>query len=142
MSARLFDLLGALDGWALVVVVAAWVAATVLTLGIVALVVVTLPATYFVAEAPAIRAPRGSAGWLWLLVRNLLGVALILLGMLLSLPGIPGQGLLTMLIGVMLVDFPGRRRLERALARRPSVLAALNRLRARWGKPPLLAPAG
>ncbi|MGH7389758.1 MAG: hypothetical protein ACREM3_09915 [Candidatus Rokuibacteriota bacterium] len=142
MPGPLRDLLGVLGGWALVAGVAAWVVATVLTLAIVALVVVSLPPTYFVGEAPAPRASRGPAGRLWLVARNALGVVLIVLGALLSLPGVPGQGLLTMLIGVMLVDFPGRRRFERALARRAGVLAVLNRLRARWGKPPLLPPAG
>jgi hypothetical protein len=29
-----------------------------------------------------------------------------------SVPGVPGQGLLTILLGVMLLDFPGRRSLE------------------------------
>jgi hypothetical protein len=53
---------------------------------------------------------------------------------------VPGQGVLTMLAGVFLVDFPQRRRLERALIRRPSVLPQLNRLRARFGRPPLHPP--
>ena len=57
------------------------------------------------------------------------------LGALLSLPGIPGQGLLTILIGLILLDFPGKRGLERRLVSRPSVLAAINRLRARFGRP-------
>ena len=61
-------------------------------------------------------------------------------GLVMSVPGIPGQGLLTVLIGLMLVDFPGRRRLERALARRRGLLAAMNRIRARFGHPPLLPP--
>jgi hypothetical protein len=40
----------------------------------------------------------------------------------------------------MLVDFPGRRRMERALARRPGLLGAMNRIRARFGHAPLLPP--
>jgi hypothetical protein len=58
----------------------------------------------------------------------------------LSIPGIPGQGVLTMLVGVLLLDFPQRQRLERALLGRPGVLPALNRLRARFGRPPLRPP--
>ena len=50
-------------------------------------------------------------------------------------------GLLTVLIGLMLVAFPGRQRLEKALARRSGVLAAMNRIRASFGHPPLLPPA-
>jgi hypothetical protein len=45
-----------------------------------------------------------------------------------------------MLVGVLLVDFPRRRRLEQALLRRPGVLPSLNRLRARFGRPPLRPP--
>jgi hypothetical protein len=57
---------------------------------------------------------------------------------LLSLPGVPGQGILTILIGVMLLDFPGKRRLERWLVRRPAVFKGINRIRARFDKPPLV----
>jgi hypothetical protein len=46
--------------------------------------------------------------------------------------------MLTILIGVMLLNFPGKRRLERWLVSRPRVLPVINRLRARFGKPPLL----
>src|SRR6185503_13330112 len=44
---------------------------------------------------------------LLMLGKNLLGVLLVVLGVLLSLPGVPGQGVLTILIGVMLLDIPG-----------------------------------
>jgi hypothetical protein len=76
--------------------------------------------------------------WAGLIIKNILGVLLVLLGLLLSLPGIPGQGLLTILIGVMLLNFPGKRRLERRLVSQPKVLAAINALRARFGKPALM----
>jgi hypothetical protein len=69
--------------------------------------------------------------------KNLLGVLLVALGVLLSLPGIPGQGVLTILIGVVLLDIPGKRRIERRLLGGPTVLAAVNRLRARFGRGPL-----
>jgi hypothetical protein len=73
-----------------------------------------------------------------LVVKNAVGIALLALGLLLSLPGVPGQGLLTMLIGLMLVDFPGKRRLERRIIGRPRILRAVNRLRRRFGRPPLV----
>src|SRR5262245_53677718 len=136
MPERMRDLATAIDGWTLLVAAAAWLVATVLTIAVVLLVVVALPSTYLVPVVPARGAARGVPGRLWVVVRNLLGLALILLGAVLSIPGIPGQGVLTMLVGVMLVDFPGRRRIERWLIRRPGILATLNRLRARWGKAP------
>jgi hypothetical protein len=64
--------------------------------------------------------------------KNVAGVVLLLLGMVMALPGIPGQGILTMIIGLTLIDFPGKRRLERRLIGRPAVLRRLNNLRARF----------
>jgi len=69
--------------------------------------------------------------------KNIAGVLLVVLGIVLSLPGVPGQGLLTVLLGVMLLDFPGRHRLEQKLLSRPSIANAINRLRGRFDKPPL-----
>jgi hypothetical protein len=69
--------------------------------------------------------------------KNLAGTLLILIGIVMALPGVPGQGFLTILIGLTLVDFPGKRRLERALVRRKTVLGAVNQLRARFGRPAL-----
>jgi hypothetical protein len=110
-----------------------------LSLGAVIAVLVRLPATYFRDDdvsASSGRHPivRGIA----LILKNMVGALVILLGLFLSLPGIPGQGMLTILIGVMLLNFPGKRRLERWLVSRPRVLPVINRLRARFGKPPLL----
>jgi len=101
----------------------------------VARVALSLPEDYFEA-APAEQAPWNTAR----VLRNLAGVGLVLLGLALSIPGIPGQGLLTAVVGLFLLDFPGRRRLELKVARRPAVLGALNRLRARYGRGPLRPP--
>ena len=60
------------------------------------------------------------------------------LGIVLSLPGVPGQGLLTILLGIMIMDFPGKDRLEQKLLSRPSIVNAINRLRGRFNKPPLV----
>ena len=76
--------------------------------------------------------------WGGRVLKNLLGASLIVLGIILSLPGVPGPGVLTMLFGVTLLDFPGKRRLERWLIGRPAVLSAVNRLRQRYGKPPVV----
>jgi hypothetical protein len=70
--------------------------------------------------------------------KNLLGVVLVVLGILLSLPGVPGQGVLTILLGIMLLDFPGRRRFERWIVGWPKVFNAINKLRQRFDKPPLV----
>jgi hypothetical protein len=70
--------------------------------------------------------------------KNILGALLAVLGIILALPGVPGQGLLTVLIGLVLLDLPGKRRLERQIVSRPRVLRAINRLRKRFGQAPLV----
>jgi len=70
-----------------------------------------------------------------LALKNLLGVILLASG--LAMLVLPGQGLLTMLIGVSMVDFPGKRALERNLINRPPVLHTINRIRQRFHQPPL-----
>jgi hypothetical protein len=69
--------------------------------------------------------------------KNLLGGVLVILGIVMSLPGVPGQGILTILLGVMLLDVPGKRKLEYKIVSRPKVLRTINRIRARYHKPPL-----
>jgi hypothetical protein len=111
-----------------------------MSLAIVSFVIVKLPATYFREDHPrdlwterhAVIRMMGIIG------KNILGWLLVVVGIILSFPGVPGQGLLTILLGVMLVDFPGKRRLEYKLISRPSVLNAVNKLRHRFGKPALV----
>jgi hypothetical protein len=122
-----------------VLFVAAYAIATAATILILIVILVALPVTYFRDEAE--REPRRSGGAVNVairLARNALGVALIILGFLLSLPLVPGQGVLTLLVGLILLDFPGKRRLERELAARPRVLETMNRVRTWLGRPPLV----
>ena len=70
-----------------------------------------------------------------LILKNLLGVILVLAG--LAMLVLPGQGILTMVIGLMLMNFPGKFALEQRLVRQPVVLKAINWMRTRSGKPPL-----
>ena len=104
------------------------------------IVVARLPVDHFVA-------PHEAADWvesdlrrrLWLVLKNVLGLLLVVGGLMMLV--LPGQGLLTILLGVALTDFPGKWRMMRALARRPGIMKALNWMRERAEKPPLLAPA-
>src|SRR5262245_20973096 len=121
-----------------------WLALFVVTflgsIAVVAWVLVALPADYFHENhyAAFLWADRHPLlRWTAIVAKNLLGVVLVLLGIVMSLPGVPGQGILTILIGIMLLDFPGKRRMERSLVSRPSVRRSIDRLRGRFGKPPL-----
>ncbi|MFK7861874.1 MAG: PGPGW domain-containing protein [Granulosicoccus sp.] len=71
-------------------------------------------------------------------LRTVIGVALILLGLLMIV--IPGPGVITLLIGLSIARFPGKRRLLRYIASRDSVFNSLNWMRSRQGKPRLLHP--
>jgi len=102
-------------------------------------ILVKLPATYFQDHhPPAFAEHHPVIRWTALVLKNLLGLVLIVIGTLLSLPGVPGQGFITILIGVMLLNFPGKRALERKIILRPAIHQTINKLRARFGKPPLL----
>jgi hypothetical protein len=69
------------------------------------------------------------------ILRNVLGVVLMLLGLAMLI--LPGQGLLTLLVGALLVDFPRKHALVVRLLGRPKVLAVVNKLRARRQAGPL-----
>jgi len=73
-----------------------------------------------------------------LTAKNGLGVILVLAGAIMLFT--PGQGIITLLIGLALIDLPGKRALERWIVCRPRVLSAINRLRARYDHPPLEDP--
>ena len=122
-------------GLGALMVVVTFVVAT----GIVSFVVVKLPATYFHPEhdRDVLKDKHPAIRWAGIIGKNLAGIALIVLGVLMSLPGIPGPGLVTILFGVMLVDFPGRRELEHKIVSRPSVHKKINNLRKRFGKKPI-----
>jgi len=75
--------------------------------------------------------------WCGRIGKNLLGLLVIVAGVIMALPGVPGPGLLTILFGIMLLDIPGKRRLERWFISFPAVLSGINRLRHRHNKPPV-----
>jgi hypothetical protein len=70
-----------------------------------------------------------------LIIKNLLGLLLLICGVAMLL--LPGQGILTILLSITLVDFPHKRRFELWLISRPMVLNTVNRLRKRAGTSPL-----
>jgi UPF0716 family protein affecting phage T7 exclusion len=71
-------------------------------------------------------------------LKNVLGVVLVLWGVIML--AIPGPGVVTLLLGLSLLDFPGKRALERRILTSPGVLRTLNALRARAGQPAITLP--
>jgi archaellum biogenesis protein FlaJ (TadC family) len=72
------------------------------------------------------------------LLKNLAGVVLIGAGVAMLL--LPGQGVLTLLVGLALIDAPGKHALLVRIARRASIMRALNYFRRRAKREPFDAP--
>ena len=106
----------------------------------VTIILIKIPPNYFREDYPRDlwRDRHKAIRLVGMIGKNLLGAILVVLGIIMSLPGVPGQGVLTILLGVMLLDFPGKRQLEYRLISRPSVLRAVNKVRERFGKPALV----
>lgn len=71
---------------------------------------------------------------LGLFVKNIIGMIFLLAGI--AMLVLPGQGLLTMLLGILFIDFPGKHRLEKKLIQHPTILKTINALRKKVDKPP------
>lgn len=105
------------------------------------LLIVSLPRDYFLHEKaepfgfgrrhPAIRL-------VMLVLKNGAGLVLLAAGFVMLF--IPGQGVLTMFIGLMLMNFPGKRRLELRLVRVPKIQHGINWFRRRARREPLQLP--
>jgi hypothetical protein len=109
---------------------------------VIGVALVKLPPDYFVA--PTARQPLHNSHplvrWAVRLLRNLLGTTLVMLGLIMSVPGIPGPGIMIIVIGLMVMDFAEKRRWAKWVISRPLILRATNGLRRKYGKPPLVMP--
>ncbi len=110
------------------------------TIALTGAVLVRLPPDFLTNESPKRPDRANLRARAALLVRHLLGVLLILLGLVLMLPGVPGQGLLTVIAGLFISELPGTNRLLRRMLRGPRARSAVNKLRARYKHPPLDEP--
>ncbi len=126
-------------GWVAAISLASFVAG----LALVPVFITRIPRDYFShphrerwsasARHPLVRLALSGA-------KNLLGGLLVVAGLVMLVT--PGQGLLTLLAGMVIMNYPGKFALERWVITRPRVLPAVNWLRRRHGHPPLQAPRG
>ena len=103
--------------------------------------------SWFVAQIPEdyfLRSKRQPSKWkeqkpilrfVVMFGKNLIGLSLIIGGLLMLV--LPGQGLLTIVTGLLLVNYPGKYKLEQKLSSMPSIFRALNWIRVKAKKPPL-----
>ena len=108
----------------------------VLSLALVPLLVARMPADYFTRESK--RLPPTPLRLAARILKNLFGLILLLLGI--AMLVLPGQGLLTILISLTLLDFPGKRRLELRIVRLPALRRPIAWLRRKAHRPPLQFP--
>jgi hypothetical protein len=122
--------------WGVAILLLSFAASTAVVLAVLAM----LPPTFFQEPDSCIVGTSANPVLLWArrVAKNLIGFFAIGIGLLLAIPGVPGPGLPIVLLGIMLIDFPGKRQLVQKLLRAPTVLRGINALRARLGKPPVL----
>lgn len=129
------------NGVILTVATAASIAIIVASIFLVPAAIVRIPEDYFTHDKrpPGIWAGKNPTTRIALAIAtNVLGVVLIAAGIAMLL--LPGQGVLTLLVGVLLISFPGKYRFEKWLISRKRVLRVINWLRRRRKRPPLQAP--
>ncbi len=140
MEGLLNDMLTFFDSYG-IWIAAGSVAMFVVSLASIPLIVSRIPTDYFHHHHRhrldgSLRHPL--AQLLLVILKNLLGLTLLVAGFIMLFT--PGQGLLSILFGLMIMNYPGKYRLERWIVGRPMILSAINGMREKRGKPPLLAP--
>jgi hypothetical protein len=100
--------------------------------------IINLPADHFVRPSPRPPDRHPVLHLLWILFRNLLGLLLVWLGIAMLIG--PGQGVLTLLLGISLMDLPGKHRVVEWALTLKSIRKTLNWMRAQGGSPPLQFP--
>jgi hypothetical protein len=106
------------------------------------LLIVRIPADYFLRDKHQVQSGRRQHPMARLcgsILKNLLGATFVLTGV--AMLVLPGQGILTILMGLMMMNFPGKHALEQRIVQQPTVLRAINWMRAKANKPALIVPA-
>ena len=117
--------------------VAASVVAFFATLLLVPIILIRLPSDYFAYRhrKSQVRARHPALAVLLATINNLLGLIFVIAGIVMLV--LPGQGILTILVGFMLLNFPGKYRAQRWLVGHAPVLRSINWIRRKAQKPPL-----
>ncbi len=99
-------------------------------------IIALIPSDYFAYSKRSNQIKRFTfKSFVFACLKNLFGVFLIAAGILMLL--LPGQGVLTILLGILIIDFPGKYKFEQYLIRKPAVLKSLNWIRRKQNMPDL-----
>ncbi|MCD6265631.1 MAG: hypothetical protein J7K02_06660 [Deltaproteobacteria bacterium] len=109
------------------------------TLIIIPILIVRIPADYFKRKKqkpePCYKNHYAPICFIGLVFKNLFGIIFVLAGV--AMLFLPGQGFITILIGIMMLNFPGKLAMERRIVQQPTVLRAINWIRAKANRPVL-----
>ena len=96
-----------------------------------------IPSDYFIRKDVSRFNTNNPLLWyLVLLIKNILGYSLIIGGIMMLV--LPGQGLFTIIIGLMLSNYPGKYYIEKRFVEIPAGFKSINWLRAKSNKPPII----
>ena len=114
------------------------VVAMIASYGLIVIGMIKIPADYFSSSyVKKIDTDNHfSVRWAAFIIKNTIGFLLVIAGIIMIFT--PGPGVPTILLGLIMMDVPGKRPLEAKLIQRPMVLSAVNELRAKYNKPPLI----
>jgi hypothetical protein len=101
------------------------------------LIIIFLPHDYFMRPEPSI-ATLNPFRIVLRILKNALGCVLIVAGLLMLF--LPGQGLLSLLLGLSFLQFPGKRQLELRLLRLPRIRSSVAWVRQKANRRPVLLP--
>ena len=95
-----------------------------------------IPEDYFINKKDLkIKTSNIFIWYIVLIFKNLIGYSLILGGIMMLV--LPGQGLFTIIIGLMMSNYPGKYSIEKKFIAIPTVLKSINWLRRKSNKPPI-----
>ena len=104
------------------------------------LIISFLPEDYFKSENRNLISSVQSSQYpllklLVLITKNFFGILLLMSGILMLV--LPGQGILTIITGLVFIDYPGKYKFERKLLKQKGVINSINWIRSRLSKPSL-----
>ena len=95
-----------------------------------------IPEDYFINKKDSkIKTGNIFIWYIVLIFKNLIGYSLILCGIMMLV--LPGQGLFTIIIGLMMSNYPGKYSIEKKFIAIPTILKSINWLRRKSNKPPI-----
>ena len=125
MVETIIDLRTEYAGWLQLIAVSSLIMLAI-SLALLPYLVARLPVDHFCQQSRS-QHPITSQQALLRILRNLLGLILLFAGLLMLL--LPGQGLLTLVLALLLLDYPQKKKIERSLLQQKTIFNGLNWLR-------------